>query len=120
MIAAGIEADYSMGYSTAFGFRAGTSHSFLWYDLKEEYCSSLRVHPFAFMDSTAHYDLGLSAEVSFNRLRQMTDKLRACGGRLITILHNYSLGTDAEWAGWRTEYERFLRDIKTTGNAAQS
>jgi hypothetical protein len=118
LIAAGIEEDYSLGYSTTLGFRAGTSYSFLWYDLKDEYCSSLQVHPFAFMDSTAHYDLGLSTEESFDRLRQMAAKLQACGGRLITIMHNYSLGTDAEWQGWRKEYERFLQDLKATGNTA--
>jgi hypothetical protein len=115
LVAAGIEEDFSMGYSTIFGFRAGTSHPFLWYDLKDEYCSSLRLHPFAFMDSTGHYDLGLSAEDSFKRLRQMAAKLQACGGRLITIMHNYSLGTDDEWKGWRKEYERFLQDVKKTG-----
>lgn len=114
LIAAGIEEDFSMGYSTALGFRAGTSHSFLWYDLKDEYSSSLRVHPFAFMDSTAHYDLGLSAEEGFRRLREMAVKLQACGGSLVTIFHNYSLGTDTEWKGWRKEYEQFIRDVKLT------
>lgn len=118
LIAAGIGEDFSMGYSTHFGFRAGTSHAFPWYDVKEEYCTALRVHPFAFMDSTGHYDLGLSAEEAFLRLRQMGAKLQACGGRLVTVMHNYSLGKDAEWKGWRKEYERFVQDA-TTGNAGQ-
>jgi hypothetical protein len=116
LLSACIEEDWSMGYSTHFGFRAGTSASFLWYDLQEERVTSLRIHPFAFMDTTARYDLGLSAEDSFQRLRQITVKLQACGGRLVTIFHNFSLGTDPGWAGWRKEYERFLRDIKATGN----
>jgi hypothetical protein len=115
LIDAGIKEDWSMGYSTHFGFRAGTSHSFLWYDLKEERVTSLRVHPFAFMDSTGHYDLDLSPEEAFNRLRQMTVNLEACGGRLVSIMHNYSLGTDPEWAGWRAQYVSFLDAIKRTG-----
>ncbi len=119
LVAAGITDDYSMGYSTHFGFRAGTGASFQWYDLSEEKVKPLRIHPFAFMDSTGHYDLGLSPEEAFNRLRQIAVKLQACGSTLITIMHNYSLGTDAEWRGWRREYERFLIDVqKTTGNAA--
>jgi hypothetical protein len=118
LIDAGIEEDWSMGYSTHFGFRAGTGASFLWYDLKEERATSLRIYPFAFMDTTARYDLGLSVEDSFRRLREMAVKLQACGGILVTIMHNFSLATDPEWSGWRTEYERFLRDIKTTGNTA--
>jgi len=115
LIAAGIEEDFSMGYSTHFGFRAGTSHAFLWYDLNEEYCTALRVHPFCFMDSTGHYDLGLSAEEAFHRLRQMAVKLQACGGRLITILHNYSLGADEEWKGWRSEYSASLSWLHGAG-----
>ncbi len=121
LIAAGIEADFSMGYSTYFGFRAGTSHSFLWYDLTDEYVTTLRVHPFAFMDSTAHYDLGLPAEDAFSRLRQMCARLEPCGGRLVTILHNYSLGTEPEWNGWRQAYERFVTEMqmKAHGTAGQ-
>lgn len=112
LIAAGIEADFSMGYSTHFGFRAGSSFSFLWYDLKAEQCSSLRVHPFCFMDSTGHYDLGLSAEEAFSRLRFMQERLIPCGGRVVTVMHNYSLGTDAEWHGWRHEYEQFITSLR--------
>jgi hypothetical protein len=111
LIAAGIADDYSMGYSTHFGFRAGTSAPFLWYDLLAEQASSLRVHPFAFMDTTGHYDLGLSAGESFQRLYAMAEKLIAANGRLITVFHNFSLGTDAAWAGWRKGYESFLGRI---------
>ncbi len=112
LIAAGITDDWSMGYSTHFGFRAGTSHTFLWYDLEREGATNLRVHPFSFMDSTAHYDLGLSAEEAFARLRAITDSLSSCGGFLVTIMHNYSLGTDAAWTGWATAYKRFLNDVR--------
>ncbi|MBS1629435.1 MAG: polysaccharide deacetylase family protein [Bacteroidetes bacterium] len=109
---AGIEEDFSMGYSTHFGFRAGTSHSFLAYDLKAEQCLLLRVHPFCFMDSTGRFDLGLTGEEAFSRLRLMVERLKLCGGKLITVLHNYSLGTDAAWAGWQSEYEQFLASIR--------
>lgn len=112
LIDAGIADDYSMGYSTTFGFRAGTGTPFPWYDLEREAGTGLRVHPFAFMDTTGHYDLGLSAEESFLRLRAMTEKLLATNSRLITVMHNFSLGTDAEWSGWRARYEAFLNDMR--------
>ena len=111
LIAAGIEEDYSMGYSTHFGFRAGTSAAFRWYDLSNEGASELRVHPFAFMDTTAHYDLGLSPEAAFDCLRRMRLQVEAVHGRLITIMHNFSVGTEPEWKGWRTAYERFLGEV---------
>ena len=108
---AGIEADWSMGYSTCMGFRAGTGCAFQWFDLERGHVSALRVHPFAFMDSTAHFDLGLSPDVAFSRLRMMAASLRRYGGTLVTVMHNFSLGSDAEWKGWRREYERFLQDV---------
>lgn len=112
LIDAGITDDYSMGYSTTFGFRAGTGMPFLWYDLEMEVITALRVHPFPFMDTTGHFDLGLNAEESFLRLRAMTEKLIATNSRLITVMHNFSLGVDVEWKGWRGKYEAFLNDMR--------
>jgi hypothetical protein len=108
LIAAGITDDYSMGYATALGFRAGTGRSFHWYDLEREAETSLRMHPFCFMDTTAHYDLGLNREAAFERLRQMSTHLQDCGSVLTTVFHNFSLGTDPEWAGWREAYASFI------------
>ncbi len=112
LLAAGINEDYSMGYATALGFRAGTSRAFYWYDMEREVQTALCIHPFCFMDTTAHYDLGLSTRAAFLRLRQMGVKLRECGGRLTTVFHNFSLGSDAEWKGWREEYEAFVKDYQ--------
>lgn len=109
LISGGIQADYSMGYSTTFGFRAGTSHSFLWYDLKNEQVTTLRIYPFCFMDTTAHYDLELSVGEAFKQLETMKEKLQQTGGVLTTVLHNFSLGTDAEWKGWSNAYEHFIQ-----------
>ncbi len=111
LIAAGITDDYSMGYSTHFGFRAGTGSSFLWYDLSTEAVTGLRVHPFVFMDTTGRFDLGLSPEESFQRLDGIAEKLIAAHGTLITVMHNFSLGSDGGWAGWREAYGGFVARI---------
>lgn len=111
LMAAGIENDYSMGYGTALGFRAGTSRSFYWYDLEREQVTALRVHPFCFMDTTAHYDLGLNVSAAFERLRQMRDLLIKCNGKLTTVFHNFSLGLDLEWQGWPEAYDHFIKAI---------
>ncbi|MEO6831181.1 MAG: polysaccharide deacetylase family protein [Chitinophagaceae bacterium] len=111
LIQSDIQEDYSMGYPNQLGFRAGTGSSFLWYDLSKEETSNLRIHPFVFMDTAAHYHLVLSAEEAFERLRLMAEKLKAVNGELITVMHNFSLGTDKEWIGWREQYERFLKQM---------
>lgn len=118
LMAAGIEKDYSMGYATALGFRAGTSHSFLWYDLEQEKHTAFRVYPFCFMDTTAHYDLGLNTATAFLRLRQITCQLQACGGVLITVFHNFSLGSDNVWNGWKDAYQGFIMEVGVSSHQA--
>jgi len=111
LLECGITDDHSMGYGTHLGFRAGTGSSFLWYDLEKEKATSLRLHPFCFMDTTAHYDQGLTPQAAFAELHTMQHALQTAGSTLTTIFHNFSLGTAPEWAGWKEEYERFLNTI---------
>lgn len=110
LLANGIKDDYSMGYGAYLGFRAGTGNSFFWYDLEKETITKLRIHPFCFMDTTAHYEGGLSAADAFIKLDEMSKRLEQTGSTLITIFHNFSLGTSNEWKGWRQAYENFMQE----------
>jgi len=103
-----ISEDYTMGYGTHLGFRAGTGCSFLWYDIEHETVTTLRIHPFCFMDTTAHYEAKLTTHQSFERLEAMCKLLQQTGSTLVTVFHNFSLGTDDEWKGWRQAYELFM------------
>ena len=111
LIDAGVRVDYSMGYSTHFGFRAGTGHSFSWYDLPVEQTRALRVVPFAFMDTTARFDQELSPDEALKELLEIAENARRVNGKLTTIFHNFSLGGDVGWKGWREMYEEFLRQV---------
>lgn len=115
LIAAGITEDYSMGYGTHLGFRAGTGSSFMWYDLEQDLKTNLRVFPFCFMDTTAHYEAGLTTQQAFEKLEAMSKLLEQTGSKLITVFHNFSLGTDDEWTGWRQAYELFLHSMSMKG-----
>ncbi len=112
LISAGITDDWSMGFPDAVGFRAGTSHSFYWYDLEREEETLLRIHPFAFMDTTARDYLGWSAAEAGAELEKLTAELRPLGGNLTTIFHNFSLGSAADWKGWRELYEGIFEKLK--------
>lgn len=106
-----INTDYSMGYGSHLGFRAGTGRPFYWYDIKNEKQELLRIFPFCFMDTTAFFEEKLSVEDAFNKLREMASKLKVTNSMLITVFHNFSLGTSHEWKGWKEAYESFV-----TGN----
>jgi len=111
LLTAGITDDYSMGYSTHLGFRAGTGSSFNWYDLHAERSTQLRIHPFVFMDTTALFDMKLNPDEAFQKLMTMASQLIYLNGQLITIMHNFSLGSDEQWVGWREKYEESVRNI---------
>ena len=108
----GIAEDYSMGYGTHLGFRAGTGSSFLWYDIRKEMVSDIRIYPFSFMDTTAHYDQSLSVTQAFVELNKIAAILKDTGSTLTTVFHNFSLGTDQEWHGWSGAYKEFLTKMK--------
>jgi hypothetical protein len=117
LIAAGVSEDWSMGYPDAAGFRAGTSQSFLWYDLEREEQTVLRVHPFSFMDVTARDYQRWSLEDAFENLRAQRKTLQAMGGVLTTVFHNFSLGSAEDWKGWKKAYETFVAETSSSERA---
>lgn len=108
LVAAGFTDDYSMGYGTVNGFRASTSNSFLWYDLEKEQTTSLRIHPFAFMEANSFYELHQSPAEALEEMKLLADEVKKVNGRFISIFHNHMLGTDELFKGWRGMYEEFV------------
>jgi hypothetical protein len=104
----GITDDHSMGYGAVNGFRASTCTPFLWYDLGEERSTGLVVHPFCFMDATAHHELGMDPATSFSSLLAYRNQVSAVGGVLETVFHNSMLGTHPLYRGWRDAYASFM------------
>lgn len=100
LIKAGITHDYSMGYPTRNGFRAGTAHSFLWYDLQNEIVSTLRVQPFVCMDATFLYHEKKTPEQALEHLKNTADKLRRLHAPFYMIFHNEALSNFEDWVGW--------------------
>ncbi len=114
LIAAGFTDEYSMGYGTVNGFRASASKSFLWYDLEKEETTSLRIHPFAYMEANSFYELHQSPEEALAELRMLFTEVQKVNGTLITIFHNHMLGTDPMFKGWREMYESFIDAVIPT------
>lgn len=110
-IANGFTDEYSMGYGTVNGFRASTSHSFLWYDLEKEETTALRVHPFAYMEANSFYELHHSPEVALDEMKRLCSEVKKVNGTFITIFHNHMLGTDPMFEGWKEMYENFITEV---------
>ena len=111
LIDAGITDDYTMGYGTINGFRASTSRSFLWYDLSSETTTTLRVHPFCWMDANSYYEQKISAEEAYAELLSYMVGIKKVNGTMMTVVHNHLLGTDPICKGWGEVYGRFIGEV---------
>lgn len=101
--------DYSMGYGSINGFRASTSRSFNWFDLEKNEGTLLRLHPFCFMECNSFFEQKFTAEKAFEEMLHYATVVKKVKGNLITIWHNFSLGTDPLWKGWKEKYIDFLK-----------
>ncbi len=112
LISLGIFEDYSMGYGSINGFRASTSNSFQWFDLSKNEPTNLRVYPFCFMECNSFYEQKQSVAITRNELQHYIAQVKKVNGHLITIWHNFSLGTDPLWHSWQSLYREQLAMIK--------
>lgn len=97
-----------MGYAAEIGFRAGTAHDFLWFDLKANECTDLRVFPFQVMDVTLRNYLGLSPAAALSATQELIDQCRLVGGRFCSLWHNSSF---APLDGWTEEWKEVYQQL---------
>lgn len=109
LLDAGITDEYSMGYGSMNGFRASTSRSFYWFNLQRNQQTSLRVHPFCYMDANSFFESGQSIDQAEAEWKGLEQAVRQVGGRMITIWHNTFLGTQKRFAGWGARYASWLK-----------
>ncbi len=107
----GIRVDYSLGYSSYPGFRAGISNPFRFYHLPEEKETDLTLVPFNVMDVTLREYMKLKPEEAVARMKEIISKIRNVNGTFVSLWHNESLSETGHWKGWRRVYEEMLREI---------
>jgi len=105
----GVKEDYTMGYAAETGFRAGTSNSFLFYDLLKEEKTELRIFPFQVMDGTLKDYLRMDQQEALERIKQIVDIIKTVNGTFISLWHNSSLSDWGPWEGWREVYREMLK-----------
>jgi len=112
LIEIGIKEDFSMGYGSINGFRASTSNSFNWFDLSSNKKSDLRIQPFSFMECNSFFEQKQSVEETRNELKHYIDLTKKTKGTFCSIWHNFSLGSDPIWKGWKELYLESLEWLK--------
>ncbi|PTX60951.1 hypothetical protein C8N46_105107 [Kordia periserrulae] len=100
--------DYSMGYESTLGFRAGTCSPFYFYDIGLEIQTPLRVHPFC-----VQYNGELHKEVVTEEIMQMATEVQKVNGIFAAVFHNVVLSERN--AAWKHLYINLL---KAYSNAA--
>ncbi|MFZ9499821.1 MAG: DUF7033 domain-containing protein [Bacteroidia bacterium] len=116
LVAWGVRRDYSMGYAEAIGFRAGTAHSFGWYDLNTESPLPLQMHPVALMDVTLNHYMGLELDTAPPRVAKVLESYRRYGGYFSLLWHNSSAGPG--WEGWEKIFEHCYRILIPSLNSS--
>jgi len=114
LIDAGIEADYSMGYSTANGFRASYAMPFYWYDLSKEQTTHLQLFPFACMDSTCIFQLQLSPVAALREYLSYLRAVHSVAGYFATVMHPHLCIKTPFFEGYRQAYIKLLAEVSKT------
>ena len=82
--------DYSMGYADQYGFRAGTCTPFYFYDLKSESKTSLKIHPFAYMEGVLKDYYAMDTKEATNSINQLKEAVQKVNG-VFTYLAQYQV-----------------------------
>ena len=100
--------DYSMGFASHPGFRAGTCTPFNFFNLQEESETRLKVHPLAVMDGSLRDYLKLSPDEAIQKCEALAKSVMQAQGTFITLWHNDALSEYGYWKGWRKVYTHLI------------
>lgn len=105
-----INDDYTMGFASETGYRAGICTPFRFYDLELETETLLTVHPFPFMDGTYIYYKKTPPHEAMKEIASYIETSRKCGGEFIPIWHNRIFSErEPEWKGWNAVFEEMVK-----------
>ena len=111
-VEAGIQKEYSMGFASHCGFRAGTSRPFRFYDLEREEETPLLITPFQVMDRTLKDYMKLSPVAAVEKIKQLVNAVCTVKGTFVSIWHNDAFSDKGEWEGWKVVYLEMLNHIQ--------
>jgi len=113
-----VKEDYTMGYASKMGFRAGICSPFYFYDLDYDAPTSLKVYPFYLMEATIKYYFKEGPEKAMNYFETYIDLVKKYNGTFVSLWHNDSLSEWGQWKGWSEIYNKMVVYVanKTTSD----
>jgi hypothetical protein len=100
--------DYSMGFASLAGFRAGICSPYNFYDLDLEAETKFRINPFTVMDGTLKDYMKLTSADALLKIKQLITEVKNVNGTFIPLWHNETLSDKKRWKGWRKVYEEMI------------
>lgn len=113
---AGITDDYTMGFASLVGFRAGTCTAFHFFDLSRNRRTELMIHPFQTMDVTLKNYLKMDPEQAWRQIEKLMLEVKNVNGTFVSLWHNESLKDSGQWLGWRKVFEQILETGQNYAN----
>ena len=108
LIELGIKNDYSMGFASQIGFRAGICTPYPFFDLSSNKATELMIHPFQVMDGTLNQYQKLKPDDALQEIKSIYEEVKYVEGTFVTLWHNESLSEMRNWKGWRRVYEEMI------------
>ncbi|MDQ3190247.1 MAG: polysaccharide deacetylase family protein [Bacteroidota bacterium] len=105
---AGIKEDYTMGYASQVGFKAGICCPFKFYDLKKEKTTDLTIFPFVVMDGTLMNYLNVKPTDAIAIIKPLIEQVKSVNGIFISIWHDSTFAKTDEMNNWKEVYEKMV------------
>ncbi len=116
LIENGVSEDYTMGYASKMGFRAGVCHPFKFYDLDYDAPTHLTIYPFYLMEATIKYYFKEDYDNAFPYFKEYIDKVKKHNGTFVSLWHNDSFSEWGQWKGWKPVYEKMVKEALPFSN----
>lgn len=106
----GIIADFTMGFASDIGFRAGTSFPFYYYDLAAEQATDLLFVPFCAMDGAYFIYDKLSPEKMINSMYELAVEVKKVNGLFVSVFHERTFSNHI-YPGYDHVYNKLFEKV---------
>lgn len=112
----GVKADFTMGFASQPGFRAGTAHPFYYFNLNTNQAAELLFVPFCAMDGAFLIYNKVEPEGAMKIMMQMAQEVKKTGGYYVTVFHESTISNHL-YNGFGTLYKNLHQYLKQLRSA---